>query len=243
MHLGLYNMRKELAGILKDSPVLKSAVQDVGRVDMIRASMIVRNSRHRDIDIQSILDGELPKEVPVKDFVFIENFCNLIRIAMSSLEMGNVVDKYLLLSAYRTLSEDPEGYFRKNNPVIYSLNHVPPHSFEIDEQLEDMFRRVYSKDSADNVTLKAMFIHNKVMDIFPFPAYNGEIALFAMNYYLMENGLVPISIDMDQYDWFELITDVLKGKRQEEMYNFLTKAVYEKMSSTLKACRKHANRG
>lgn len=64
MHLGLYNMRKELAGILKDSPVLKSAVQDVGRVDMIRASMIVRNSRHRNIDIQSILDGNFQRKYP-----------------------------------------------------------------------------------------------------------------------------------------------------------------------------------
>ena len=216
MHLELYNMRKELAGILKKDPVLKSAVQDVGRVDMIRASMIVRNSRHREIDINSILDGELPKEVPVKDFVFIENFCNLIRIGFSSLEMGNVVDKYLLLSAYKTLSEDPEGYFRKKNPVIYSINHVPPHSFEIEELMDEMFRKVYSKDSADNVPLKAMFIHNKIYDIYPFPAYNGELALFAMNYYLMENGLVPISIDMDQYDYFELVTDVLKGQRQEE---------------------------
>ena len=49
--------------------------------------------------------------------------------------------------------------------------------------------RVYSPKAGNDVILKAMYIHNKLIDIYPFEEYSGEIAVFAMNYFLMENSL------------------------------------------------------
>ena len=112
MHEKLYSMKNELAGMLKNDRLLKSAVREVNKIDMIRASLIVRNPNHESIPIDRILDGDLPKDVPVKDYVFIENFCNLIRVAYNCLEMGNYLDKHFLISGYRILSENEDVYFR-----------------------------------------------------------------------------------------------------------------------------------
>ncbi|MFQ8603255.1 MAG: Fic family protein [Anaerovoracaceae bacterium] len=239
MHEKLYSMKKELIDLLKEDRLLKSAVKEVNKLDIIKASMVVRNSNHENIDIEKILEGELQKDLPVKDYVFIENFCKLVRVADNCLEMGNYLDKYLLISAYRVLSEDEDGYFRKNNPVVYSFNHVPVHSLDIEEKLDETVRRVYSREAGNNVVLKAMYIHNKLIDIYPFQEYSAEIAIFAMNYYLMENGFTPINMPISRDNYFTLVGECLKGQKQEEFYNFLCSAVYDKMEGTIEACREY----
>ena len=239
MHEKHYSMKKELAGMLKNDRLLKSAVREVNKIDMIKGSLIIRNPNHETIPIDKILEGDLPKDVPVKDYVFIENFCNLVRVAYNCLEMGNYLDKHFLISGYRILSEDEDGYFRKSNPVLYSFNHVPVYSTDIEEKLDDAMRRVYSPKAGNNIILKAMYIHNKLIDIYPFQEYSAELAIFAMNYYLMENGITPINMPIDRREYFSIVADCLKGQRQEEFYNFLCNAVYDKMEGTIDACREY----
>lgn len=240
MHEELYEMRKELAGMIKNDRLLKSAVREVNRVDLIKASLIARNPNHEKINVEEILNGgALQKDLPVGDYMFIENFSNVIRVAFNCIEMGNYLDKHLLISAYRLLSENEDGYFRKNNPVVYAFNHVPEHSVDIEEKLDAAVRRVYSREAGNNVILKAMYIHNKLIDIYPFEEFSAELAIFAMNYYLMENGFAPINMPIDRQDYFEIVGECLKGHRQEEFYNFLCRAVYDKMRGTVDACREY----
>lgn len=238
-HEKLYSMRKELAEYIKSDNLLRNAVMQVNRKDIIRGSMIARNSHHGQIDLDLILDGQLQKDVPVKDYVFIQNFCDVVRVAENCLQMGNYVDKYLLLSAYKILAEDEHAYFRKTNPVVYAFNHVPAYSLDIEEKLDDCLRRVYKKEAGNDVVLKAMYIHNKLIDIYPFSDYSAELAIFAMNYYLMENGLAPINMPMRREEYFNIVGENLKGHRQEEFYRFLEKAIYDKMEGTISACKEY----
>lgn len=59
MHEKLNSMRRELTEILRSDRLLKSAVREVNKMDMIKGSLIVRNSRHDKIAIDEILKGEL----------------------------------------------------------------------------------------------------------------------------------------------------------------------------------------
>ncbi len=239
VHDKLYEMRIELAAMLKNNRLLRSAVQEVNRIDMVRAALILRSSDHDKVPVEKILDGELPKEVPVKEYVFIENFSNLVRIGYSNLDMGNSIDKHLLVSGYRILSENENGYFRRSNPVVYAFNHVPPHAVDVEDRLGECLRKVYSPDSGNNIILKAMYIHNKIIDIYPFEEYNGELAIFALNYYLLENGLAPIGMGLKREDYQSQVSDCLKGVHQEEFYQFLCGAIYDKMKGTIEACREY----
>ena len=101
----LYSMQKELAAYLKSDGLLKEAVREICVKDMIRGSLVSRNAHREDVKIDEILSGELQRDLPVKDYIFIQNFRDVIRVAFICLEMGNYLDKYLLLSAYRTLRE------------------------------------------------------------------------------------------------------------------------------------------
>ena len=54
MHEKLYDMKKELTGLLKQDRLLKSAVREVNKIDMIKGSLIVRNPRHDKIAVDEI---------------------------------------------------------------------------------------------------------------------------------------------------------------------------------------------
>ncbi len=229
-------MKHQLADLFKENRDLRKAVREVNKVDMIRGSMIIRNTRHDIIAIDRILEGELQKDIPIGDYVFIQNFCSVLEMAYSNLEMGNSLDKNLLVRAYRILAEDPNGSFRKSNPVVYAFNHVPPHRTDIDGLLTDVLRRVYSSEAGNNVVMKAMYIHNKIIDIYPFDDFSGELAVFAMNYYLMGEDLMPVSLPIERQEYLDLVAACLKGSRQDEFYEFLYKTISDKMQRTITAC-------
>ena len=122
----LLEMKRELAEILAGNKALKQALRQVNKLDMIKASLIVRNAKHQSLRIDEILDGNLPTDVAVGDFVFIENYCELVKAAYNNLNMGNSVSAGLLKAAYRILKEDPDADFRKDSPVVFAFSHVPP---------------------------------------------------------------------------------------------------------------------
>jgi len=233
----LLKMKKELASILAANKALKQALREVNKLDMIKASLIVRNPRHQSLNIDKILDGDLPTDVAVGDFVFIENYCELVKSAYSNLNMGNSMNAGLLKAAYRILEEDPDADFRKDSPVVFAFSHMPPDWQDIEERLTNSFRRIYAGRIENDIAARAMYIHNCVIDIWPFDEYNGELAIFAMNYYLMEQGYMPIDMPMERKDYIELVTSCLKGIRVDEEYEFFRDAIVEKMTGTLEACR------
>ena len=61
----LYSMKKELAELLGRDRLLKSAVKEVNKLDMIKASMVIRNLHHETIDIDRILGCELKKDLEI----------------------------------------------------------------------------------------------------------------------------------------------------------------------------------
>jgi len=237
MQKQLLEMKTELAAILEGNRALKQALREVNKLDMIKASLIVRNPKHQSLKINEILDGNLPTDVAVGDFVFIENYCELVKAAYNNLNMGNSMSVGLLRSAYRILEEDPDADYRTDSPVVFAFSHVPPDCQDIDQRLTNSFRRVYGGRIENDIAVRAMYIHNCVIDVWPFDEYNGELAIFAMNYYLMEQGFMPIDMPMERKDYIELVTACLKGVRVDEEYAFIRDAIVEKMKGTIHACR------
>ena len=238
MSRDLIEMRKELAAIFAGNAALKQAVREVSKLDIIKGCLIARIPKHQDINISSILAGELQKDVSIGDYMFIQNGDALVKVAYNNLKLGNSVNPHMLVESYRILAEDPEGTYRRTNPVVYSLNHVPPEFENIENRLAGSFRQVYAGNLEDDIVARAMYMYNAIVDVWPFDEFNGEIAVFAMNYYLMENGFMPIDMPMNKGEFDELIGACLKGIRPNEEYEFFKNAIAEKMAGTIEACKR-----
>lgn len=240
MQSELKALRRQLADLLSGNTLLKTALREAGKVDLIKGSLVARNPKHEVIAVDRILDGELPGNVPVGDYVFLQNFSDVVKLVYQYLEMGNSIDKYLLLKGYRILSENPEGTYRKNNPVLYSFNHVPPHRAEVETLLTDAIKRVNSDKAGDDVIVRAIYIHNSIIDIYPFDEYSAELAVLSLNYILMSDGFMPISMPTKKEDYCDMVASCLKGKKQEIFYGFIYESVRDKMVEAIEACKAYA---
>lgn len=111
MQKELLELKKQLNAILSSDATLKKALREVNKMDMIKASMIVRNPKHQEVLVDRILDGELIRDISIGDYIFVRNYAELVKAAYNNLEMGNSMDRNMLISAYRILSENPQGDF------------------------------------------------------------------------------------------------------------------------------------
>lgn len=239
MDSDLRRLRDTLHGILRANPVLDRALHRVNRTNMIKCALIARSENHADISVSGILEGELDPDVALGDYTFIEKAQNLVGALYSSLSMGNSVDRNLLLNCSRTLTGNPDAYFRKGNPVVYTFNHVPPHCSDVDRELGGLIRRVYAGDMDNDPVYRAMILHNGIIGIWPFDEFSAEIGLFAMNYFLMEQGFIPVTFAMPRKEYLDVTGDNLKGRRQKEFYYTLREAIEEKLEEAIQACERY----
>ena len=77
----LYSMKKRTGRASRSGSAFEICRKEVNKLDMIKASMVIRNPHHETIDIDRILGGELKKDLALGDYVFIENFCKLVKLA------------------------------------------------------------------------------------------------------------------------------------------------------------------
>ncbi len=239
MEISLAEKRRELTGILAADNDLKRALLEVNKMNIIKASLLARVNKHRNVRIETILEGDLQKDLAVGDYIFIQNFVKVVQMGYNHINMDDSFNIGLLLEAYRILAEDEDAGFRKNSPVIYSLNHVPPQASDVEARLSEVIRKLNSDMLGNNVAAKAMYLHNSIIDIWPFGEYNIELAIFAVNYFLLEKGLMPIEMPIDKREYIELMRDCLKGERLRETYSFFSRAITDKMDKTLEACRSY----
>ncbi|MDD6189968.1 MAG: Fic family protein [Firmicutes bacterium] len=232
----LRELRAGLHEILKGRPMLDKAIHQVNRINMIKGTLIARSENHRDIPVSEILEGRLDTGVSLGDYTYMEKAKELVKKLYGSLSMGNSVDRNFLLNCSRVLTENPEAYFRKDNPVIYTFNHVPPHRSDVEENLAALIRKVYEGNTDNNPVFRAMLLHNGIINIWPFEEYSAEIALFAMNYFLMEKGFIPVTFDMPRKEYLEVVSDNLKGRREKEFYYTLREAVTDTLEEAVDAC-------
>ena len=97
------------------------------------------------------------------------------------------------------------GIYRSVNVYITGANHEPPNSREIHDQMRFFYYALQNKDFED-ASEKAAYTHAEFVRIHPFIDGNGRTSRIIMNYQLINNGLLPISIPKeDKFIYFKAL--------------------------------------
>ena len=97
------------------------------------------------------------------------------------------------------------GIYRSVNVYITGANHEPPNSREIHDQMRFFYYALQNKDFED-ASEKAAYTHAEFVRIHPFIDGNGRTSRIIMNYQLINNDLLPISIPKeDKFIYFKAL--------------------------------------
>ena len=108
---------------------------------------------------------------------------------------GKDLDESIVKDIHQILMENiiAGGIYRNVNVYISGASHEPPNSRDMYEQIKFFYSDLKSKKGIDPIELSA-WTHAEFVRIHPFIDGNGRTSRLIMNYQLMKNDLLPVSI-------------------------------------------------
>lgn len=99
------------------------------------------------------------------------------------------------------------GVYRNIEVRITGAKHKPPAPSEMYYQIKEFFSNMNSKSDLNPIELAA-WTHAEFVKIHPFVDGNGRTSRLIMNYQLMSNGFLPVSVNKeDRLEYFNLLEE------------------------------------
>ena len=204
-------------------------IEEINLVDWIYTSMRLEGSAIGKTGVQRIIKGEFIVDASVSDHSTIGNYEDAVRLAYNMADMDvELTEKYLFLF-YQILANPERPEYRRTNPVLVMLDYIPPHPSEIEEQMEILFHWMHTNDFDSNPILRAAYLHNKLVEIYPFETHSEAVARMAMYYELIRNGFPPVLLNLSESEYYAAIRSYLKKEEIQPLYEPLERGVYNKL--------------
>lgn len=114
--------------------------------------------------------------------------------AKTFIKRGKDLDEKMINEIHRILMENiiEGGKYRDTNVRIAGAKHSPPDPFIAKIELDEFFKTLKNNDF-DELTCAA-YTHAEFVRIHPFADGNGRVSRIILNYQLVKNDFLPISI-------------------------------------------------
>lgn len=204
-------------------------IEELNLVDWIYTAMRLDGSSIAKTNVQRILKGEFLINVSVKDHSLVGIYQNAIRFAYDMAELDIDLNEPYLFRFYQILAEPLKQEYRRTNPVLFMLEYNPPHPSEIEEQMDILFQWLGEADFQSNPILRAAYLHNKLVEIYPFETHSEAVARMAMYYELIRNGYPPAMLSLSESEYYAAIKSYLKKEEIQPLYEPLERGIYNKL--------------
>jgi hypothetical protein len=204
-------------------------IDEINLVDWIFTSLRLDGSSISKANVQRIVKGEFVIDVTISDHSSIGCYQNAIRLAHDMAEMSVELNENYLFQFFQILANSDQREYRRTNPVLVMLDYIPPHPVEIEEQMDILFQWLDTFDFQSNPILRAAYLHNKLIEIYPYEIYSEAVARMAMYYELIRNGYPPVLLNLSESEYYSAIRSYLKKEEIQPLYEPLERGVYNKL--------------
>lgn len=208
-------------------------IEEMDKADWIYSSLRLDGSPLKRTEVERIIKGEFLINIPVGEHAAIGNFSDTIRLLYDMAEMNISLDEKYLCKIHSRLIDDETNEYRRNNPVLRMISYNPPHFNAIDEQLALLFRWLASDETETNPIEKAAYLHNKLIEVYPFENGSEATARAAAQYLLLTNGFPPVLWNISEQEYYDAIRLYLKNEDVTPIRDVLERGVFNKLDVML----------
>ncbi|MDD3170113.1 MAG: Fic family protein [Eubacteriales bacterium] len=204
-------------------------IEEITLIDWIYTSLKLDGSGIGKTGVQKIAKGEFLVDVTISDHSAVGNYQDAIKLAYNMADMDIELTEKYLFRFYQLLANPGKLEYRRNNPVLVMLDYIPPHPSEIEEQMDILFQWMNTNDFQSNPILRAAYLHNKLVEIYPYESHSEAVARLAMYYELVRNGYPPVNLNLSESEYYGAIKSYLKKEEIQPLYEPLERGVYNKL--------------
>lgn len=125
------------------------------------------------------------------------------------------------------------GVYRNVEIRITGAKHKPPAPSEMYYQIKEFFSNINSKSDLNPIELAA-WTHAEFVKIHPFIDGNGRTSRLIMNYQLMRNEFLPVSINTeDRLEYFNLLEEYAVNGNLAPFVDFIAKLEEQQLDEYL----------
>ena len=125
------------------------------------------------------------------------------------------------------------GVYRNVEVRITGAKHKPPAPSEMYYQIKEFFSNINSKSDLNPIELAA-WTHAEFVKIHPFIDGNGRTSRLIMNYQLMKNEFLPVSINTeDRLEYFNLLEEYAVNGNLAPFVDFIAKLEEQQLDEYL----------
>ena len=187
--------------------------------------------------ILSVLDGELQENLPLDLYSFIHGYASVYKDMVDCLEMQAHPDLKILERWYCNIFQTEELEFRKNNPVVYQWDFVPPHFLDAKKLTDKLLKDSYKTRDEGYFLEKACMQHLDLLKIYPFGENSIVMAGVLMMYVLMAYGCPLPSLNANEQDYSNLIYKYIHDGDPEPFISMVERSVLNRLDAVIEICR------
>jgi Fic family protein len=148
-------------------------------------------------DVKRLLHTKSLLEYSEREQKEILNHADAYEFVVKEAKANKPLDEEKLKDIHEILVKDifQGGVYRNVNIQIKGGMHQPPDYVKVYDRMNKHFRTL--EDFNGDPIEKAVFAHANLAKIHPFLDGNGRLARLAMNYILIQNDYLPVSIPID----------------------------------------------
>ena len=219
------------------SPEFKTSYENLNLLDFAFMNLKLDGSNLTKEGVNEISRGNMIDHVPLFEHRKVENHKFLLRKFYDMIEMDMELDEIQLIRLYKVLTGNENVKFRENGTMLYHLDYMPPHSGEIQSALGNIFIKLFKTDFQGDFIRKAVSVHNRIIEVYPFENESEALARTAMEYELIRNGMPIIPFELNESDYNSMLSEYLKTGDSNPLYENLIDSAYKKFDILLALLR------
>lgn len=172
----------------------------------------------------------------LREIYEIVNHRKAYRFIKQRIAEGEKLDEATVKDIHAILMENifAGGFYRNVNVRITGAAHTPPEPEEAYRQIKNFFADLDWKYQDDQITCAA-WTHAEFVRIHPFVDGNGRTSRLIMNYQLMKNGLLPVSVpDVQRLEYFKCLEEYAVNGNIEPFADFVAAMEEKRLDDLLK---------
>jgi Fic family protein len=207
-----YELKENLEKITERLPLSKTVsakLKKLNAFDFIRSCFFIDGKEVNDRVVFEIMSGNNVPEAAVETYDEVNVYKRLFSEMWSMLDADMNLDKKILIRLYAILRKQPSDRvsFRGSDFTAKNIRYQPPTFKEIERRLDALFVREFNRDFADDIIERAVFMHDGIVSIYPFPVKTEIVAYAAMQYQLLKRKFFIVPFTDPDY-WESLYRDL-----------------------------------
>lgn len=178
------------------------------RIEYTHNSTAIEGNTLSLMETKLILEDKLSvggKEL--REIYEVTNHAKAFDYAKQCVAEGKALDENTVKDIHQLLMENIQsgGIYRNVNVRITGAGFQPPSPGEMYMQVKDFYADLLYKDETHSIK-RAAWVHAEFVRIHPFTDGNGRTSRMIMNYQLMSDGWLPVSVSKeDRFAYFKAL--------------------------------------